>query len=90
MTILALCVLVMMLTIAQDVATLVTKYMITALLPTTQDLLLLEHVAFAVIMMIGGTIQQDHIIASHVIRIAEGAMGTVIKIASTVRQQVKE
>lgn len=89
-TTLASSVLVMILTIALDVAILVIKYMIIVLLRTVLETLLLVPVVFAVIKMIGGMIQAEIIIASLVIQIAEGAMGTTLMIASTVQIQLKE
>lgn len=89
-TTLASSVLVMILTIALDVAIVVIKYMIIVLLRTVLETLLLVPVVFAVIKMIGGMIQAEIIIASLVIQIAEGAMGTTLMIASTVQIQLKE
>jgi hypothetical protein len=62
--ILALSVLVMTLTTALNVAMKTSKYMITALLYTTMRKTPLVLVVYAVIMMIGGMIQQELIIAS--------------------------
>ncbi len=63
-TTLASSVLVMILTIALDVAIVVIKYMIIVLLITVLETLLLVPVVFAVIKMIGGMIQAEIIIAS--------------------------